>query len=106
MGKVHQKMGNLRLAQEEWDAAINIRRALQAKGDGKQMFSKEMKAAEETKAKVEPELEVKSRPESDFQFESEVKETLQELCDRCAQHMDHIIVASTVCLVARCTTLQ
>ena len=62
--------------------------------------------ADETKAKVEPELEVKSRPESEFEFESEVKETLRELCDRCAQHMDHIIVASTVCLVARCTTLQ
>ena len=46
MGKVHEKMGNLRLAQEAWDEAIAIRQALQARDAKKQMFRAELDAAQ------------------------------------------------------------
>jgi len=44
--KVHKKMKSHRLAQECIDEAIAIRRALQEKGDGKALFSKELENAE------------------------------------------------------------
>jgi len=53
LGKLHQKMGSYRLAQEAWDSAIAIRRNLQAKDANKQMFSKELDKAEQEKALVE-----------------------------------------------------
>jgi len=53
LGKLHQKMGSFRLAHEVWEHAIAIRKNLQAKGDNKQMFSKELDRAEQEKAAVE-----------------------------------------------------
>jgi len=53
LGKVHQKMGNYRLAQGAWDEAIAIRKNLQAKDTDKQMFSKELEKAEKEKKEVE-----------------------------------------------------
>jgi len=53
LGKVHQKMGNLRLAQDAWDHAIAIRKNLQAKDTDKQMFNKELDKAEKERAAVE-----------------------------------------------------
>jgi len=53
LGKVHQKMGNYRLAQAQWDEAIAIRKNLQAKDTDKQMFSKELDKAEKERKEVE-----------------------------------------------------
>ena len=57
MGKVHQKMGNLRQAQLSWDAAISIRRALQSRDNSKQMFSKELDAGTKTMSEIEKKRE-------------------------------------------------
>jgi hypothetical protein len=49
---VHKKMKNLRLAQACIDEAIQIRRALQEKGDGKALFSKELEKMEGTNKEI------------------------------------------------------
>ena len=51
LGKVHQKMGDLRKAQEAIDEAIAIRRQLQSRDANKQMFAKEL-IADESKVKA------------------------------------------------------
>ena len=48
LGKVHQKMGNLRMAEQSWNEAIAIRRNLQSRDTNKQMFSKELDAGTKT----------------------------------------------------------
>eukprot|EP00966_Prymnesium_polylepis_P221044 5113123-Prymnesium_polylepis.1 len=50
MAKTHAKMHNMRAAEECWDEAVAIRRNLQGKDTGKQMFSKELENAMKLKA--------------------------------------------------------
>ena len=49
---VHKKMRNFRVAQECLDEAINIRTALQEKGDGKALFTKELTKDESVKSEI------------------------------------------------------
>ena len=51
---VHKKMKNYRLAQACIDEAIQIRRALQEKGDGKALFSKEVRIAHHRDGRTSP----------------------------------------------------
>lgn len=52
LGKVHQRLHNLRAAQEAFEEAIAIRQALQDKAEGKQMFTKELEAASSEVSRV------------------------------------------------------
>jgi len=53
MAKVHQKVGDLRSAQEAMSGALAIRHSLQRHDTGKHLFTKELQQGERTKVEIE-----------------------------------------------------